>query len=61
MRKQAAFNSVKGGSLEAAQASTQGDNCGGWPTAGRSPGEIRRVAAQYGASHPEYMKAHSTS
>ena len=58
VRKQAAYNSVKSGSLEAAQASTQGE-------------QLRRLAdrvdearekfsvvkAQYGANHPEYKKA----
>jgi succinoglycan biosynthesis transport protein ExoP len=57
VRKQAAFNSVKSGSLEAAQASTQGE-------------QLRRLAdrvdearekfsvvkTQYGANHPEYKK-----
>ena len=60
VRKQAAYNSVKSGSLEAAQASTQGE-------------QLRRLAdrldearekfsvvkAQYGANHPEYKKADS--
>jgi polysaccharide biosynthesis transport protein len=60
VRKQAAYNSVKSGSLEAAMASTQGD-------------QLRRLAdrvdearekfsvvkAQYGANHPEYKKAGS--
>jgi len=60
VRKQAAFDSVKDGSLEAAQASTQGE-------------QLRRLAdrvdearekfavvkAQYGAGHPEYKKAAS--
>ena len=62
VRKQAAYNSVKSGSLEAAQASTQGE-------------QLRRLAdrvdearekfsvikAQYGANHPEYKKVGSSS
>ena len=60
VRKQAAFDSVKSGSLEAAQASTQGE-------------QLRRLAdrldearekfavvkTQYGAGHPEYKKSFS--
>jgi len=61
VRKEAAYNSVKGGSMDAALASTQGD-------------QLRRLSdridearekfattkAQYGANHPEYKKASST-
>ncbi|MCU1237283.1 MAG: transport protein [Candidatus Solibacter sp.] len=60
VRKQAAYNSVKSGSLEAAQASTQGE-------------QLRRLAdrvdearekfsvikAQYGENHPEFKKVSS--
>ncbi len=60
VRKQAAFDSVRTGSLEAAQASTQGE-------------QLRRLAdrvdearekfavikVQYGAAHPEYRKSAS--
>jgi capsular exopolysaccharide synthesis family protein len=60
VRKQAAFDSVKSGSLEAAQASTQGE-------------QLRRLAdrldearekfavikSQYGGGHPEYKRAAS--
>ena len=60
VRKQAAYNSVKSGSLEAAQASTQGE-------------QLRRLAdrvdearekfsvikAQYGENHPEFKKVGS--
>jgi capsular exopolysaccharide synthesis family protein len=60
VRRQAAFDTVRSGSAEAAQASTQGE-------------QLRRLAdrvdearekfsvvkAQYGANHPEYKKADS--
>jgi succinoglycan biosynthesis transport protein ExoP len=57
VRKQAAFNSVSGGSLEAAQASTQGEQL---RKLGDHVDEAREkfagVKAQYGANHPEYKK-----
>jgi capsular exopolysaccharide synthesis family protein len=60
VRKQATNNSVKGGSLEAAQASSQGEQLR--KLADRLD-EAREkfavVSAQYGSSHPEYVKAHS--
>ena len=60
VRKQAANNSVKGGSLEAAQASTQGEQL---RRLGDRLDEAREkfsvIQAQYGAGHPEYKKAAS--
>jgi succinoglycan biosynthesis transport protein ExoP len=60
VRKQAAFNSVKGGSLEAAQASTQGEQL---RKLGDRVDEAREklvvVQTQYGANHPEYKKSSS--
>jgi capsular exopolysaccharide synthesis family protein len=57
VRKQAAFDSVKGGSLEAAKASTQGEQLR--KLADRLD-EAREkfavVKTQYGAGHPEYGK-----
>ena len=60
VRQQAAFNSVKSGSMEAAQASTQGEQLR--RLADRLDEARERfatIAAQYGAGHPEYKKAHS--
>ena len=60
VRKQATNNSVKGGSLEAAQASSQGEQLR--KLADRLD-EAREkfavVSAQFGSNHPEYIKAHS--
>jgi capsular exopolysaccharide synthesis family protein len=60
VRKQAAYNSVKSGDLEAAQASTQGEQLR--KLADRLD-EVREkfagVKTQYGAGHPEYKKAFS--
>ena len=60
VRKQAAFNSVNGGSLEAAQASTQGEQLR--RLADRLDEARERFAVtktQYGSGHPEYKKAFS--
>ncbi|HLK63002.1 MAG TPA: polysaccharide biosynthesis tyrosine autokinase [Bryobacteraceae bacterium] len=60
VRKQAAYVSVKGGSLEAAQASTQGEQLR--KLADRldeSREKFAVVKTQYGAGHPEYKKAAS--
>ncbi len=60
VRKQAAFDSVKGGSLEAAQASTQGEQLR--KLADRLDEAREKFAVikvQYGAGHPEYKKAAS--
>ena len=58
VRKEAAYNSVKGGSLEAAQASTQGEQLR--KLADRIDEARERFAVvktQYGTGHPEYKKA----
>ena len=58
VRKQAAFDSVKSGSLEAAQASTQGEQLR--KLADRldeAREKFAGVKTQYGANHPEYKKA----
>jgi capsular exopolysaccharide synthesis family protein len=57
VRKQAAFDSVKSGSLEAAQASTQGEQLR--KLADRldeAREKFAGVKTQYGANHPEYKK-----
>src|ERR1017187_4884661 len=57
VRKQAAYDSVKGGSLEAAQASTQGEQLR--KLADRldeAHEKFAGVKTQYGANHPEYTK-----
>ena len=60
VRKQAGFENVRTGSLEAAQASTQGEQLR--KLADRVD-EVREkfavIRVQYGASHPEYKKAAS--
>jgi len=60
VRKQAAFESVAGGSVEAAQVSTQGEQLR--KLADRVDESRERFAVvktQYGAAHPEYKKAFS--
>ncbi len=58
--KQAAYNSVKNGSMDAAQASTQGDQLRRLADhLDEAREKFATVAAQYGAGHPEYKKAHS--
>ena len=58
VHKEAAWNSVQTGSLEAAQASTQGENL---KTLSTKLDEARQrfadVRTHYGAAHPEYHKA----
>lgn len=58
VRKQAAFDSVKSGSMEAAKASTQGEQL---RKLGDRLDEAREkfavVKTQYGAGHPEYKKS----
>ncbi len=60
VRKQAAYDSVKSGSLEAAQASTQGEQL---RKLGDHLDEAREkfagIKSQYGAKHPEYQKTQS--
>ncbi len=58
VRKQAAYDSVKGGSLEAAQASTQGEQLR--KLADRldeAREKFAGVKTQFGANHPEYAKS----
>jgi capsular exopolysaccharide synthesis family protein len=60
VRQQAAYNSVKSGSMEAAQASTQGEQLRRLADhLDEAREKFATVAAQYGAGHPEYKKAHS--
>ncbi len=60
VRKQAAFDSVRTGSLEAAQASTQGEQLRKLAErVDESRERFAVVRVQYGAAHPEYKKAAS--
>jgi capsular exopolysaccharide synthesis family protein len=57
-RKEAAFNAVKNSSLEAAQASTQGDQLRKLSDSlGEAQQKFESVKLQYGVNHPEYKKA----
>jgi capsular exopolysaccharide synthesis family protein len=61
VRKQAAFNSVKSGSLDAALASAQGDQLRRLSDrVDEAREKFATIQAQYGANHPEYKKASST-
>ena len=57
VRKEAAYNSIRGGSLEAAQVSTQGEAL---KKLSERLNELQekfaQVKGQYGANHPEYRK-----
>jgi capsular exopolysaccharide synthesis family protein len=60
VQKEAAYNSVRGGSLEAAQASSQGEQLRKLADTVRdAEGKFATVKEQYGANHPEYKKAAS--
>jgi polysaccharide biosynthesis transport protein len=60
VQKEAAYNSVRGGSLEAAQASTQGEQLRKLADTLRdSEQKFTSVKSQYGVNHPEYKKAAS--
>jgi capsular exopolysaccharide synthesis family protein len=60
VRKQAAYDSVKGGSLEAAQASTQGEQLRKLADKlDEAKQKLAIVAVQYGQNHQEYKKASS--
>jgi capsular exopolysaccharide synthesis family protein len=60
VRKQAAFNSVKSGSLDAALASTQGEQLRHLSDRlDEAREKFANIKAQYGANHPEYKKANS--
>jgi capsular exopolysaccharide synthesis family protein len=57
VRKEAAFNSVRGGTLEAAQVSSQGDSLRRISERLNEAQErFAQVKAQYGVNHPEYKK-----
>jgi capsular exopolysaccharide synthesis family protein len=59
--KQAAYDSVSGGSLEAAQASAQGDQLRRLSDRlDEAKERLATVSTQYGANHPEYRKANAT-
>jgi capsular exopolysaccharide synthesis family protein len=61
MLKEAAYNSVKSGSFEAAEASSQGDQLRRLADRiDEAREKFATVKAQYGANHPEYKKAAST-
>ncbi len=60
VRQQAAYNSVKSGSMEAAQASTQGEQLRRLSDhVDEAREKFATIAAQYGAGHPEYKKVQS--
>ena len=61
VRKEVAFNSVKDGSLEAAEASTQGDQLRKLSDSlGEAQQKFASIKLLYGAAHPEYQKAAGT-
>ena len=58
IRKEAAANSIKTGSLEAAQVSTQGEALRKLTEqVDEAQAKLAQVKATYGANHPEYRKA----
>jgi capsular exopolysaccharide synthesis family protein len=58
VRKEAAFNSVAGGSLEAAQVSTQGDALKRLSERlDEAEQKFAEIRAHFGPNHPEYRKA----
>jgi succinoglycan biosynthesis transport protein ExoP len=60
VRAEAAWNAIKSGSLEAAEASSQGDSLVKLSqTLGQARQRFALVKATYGTSHPEYRKAAS--
>ena len=61
VRKEAAFNSVKSGSFEAAEASTQGEQLRRLADrVDEAREKFATIKAQYLPNHPEYKKANST-
>ncbi len=61
VRKEAALNSVKNGSIEAAQASTQGESLRKLlDRAGEAEEKFSQGRLHFGANHPEYRKAAET-
>jgi len=60
VRKEAAWNAMKSGSLEAAQISTQGESLAKLnETLNQARQHFALVQATYGSTHPEYRKAAS--
>ena len=60
LRKEAAHNSVRTGSLEAAQVSTQGESLRKLQeSVNDAQQKFATIRSQYGANHPEYKKAAS--
>ena len=60
VRRQAAYNSVKSGSMDAAQASTQGEQLRRLADrVDEAREKFATVSTQYGANHPEYKKTQS--
>ncbi|MGA2328662.1 MAG: polysaccharide biosynthesis tyrosine autokinase [Bryobacteraceae bacterium] len=58
VRKEAAFNSVRGGTLEALQVSTQGESLGKiGERLQDAQARFADVKERYGANHPEFRKA----
>ena len=58
VKKEAAFNSVKSGTLEAAQVSSQGESLRNLTERlGAAQEKFAQVKGQYGTNHPEYKKA----
>lgn len=58
VRREAAYNSVRGGSLEAAQVSSQGESLRRIADRLQEASEkFAQVKAHYGANHPEYRRA----
>ena len=58
MRKESAFKSVSGGSIEAAQVSTQGDALKRLSERlDEQQQKFAEVKSHFGANHPEYRKA----
>ena len=58
VRKEAAYQSVEGGTLEAAQVSTQGESLKGlFERLNQAQEKFAEVKTHYGANHPEYKKA----
>jgi capsular exopolysaccharide synthesis family protein len=61
MLKEAAYNAVKSGSFEAAEASSQGEQLRKLADrVDEAKERFATVKAQFGANHPEYKKANST-
>jgi polysaccharide biosynthesis transport protein len=60
VRKQAAFDSVKSGSMEAALVSSQGDSLRRLTDEyNQAEQRMAAIRTQYGANHPEFKKAHT--